>query len=84
MNFFNNLIKRWRIYKAETHKRRVVQSAKEIFQLTEFNSALWFTYNGNLFCPAAYFGNDYNEAVALVNTLRELYVERNTRTESEE
>lgn len=83
MNYLSKIRQWWRDHRTKTHKRRVEIAATELYQLTEFQNALWLTYNGNLFCPAHFFGDEGN-AVALVNTLRELYVERNTKTESEE
>ena len=83
MNYLVKIRQWWRDHKSKTHRRRVELAATELYQLTEFQHTLWMTYNGDLFCPAHFFGDEV-EAVAMVNTLRQLYIERKTLTESEE
>ena len=52
--------------------------AKRLFQIKEYNSLLWLTYNGQLVAPFTLLcsGEDINECVALLNTIRDLYIER--------
>ena len=52
--------------------------AQRLFQIKEHNSLLWLTYNGQLVAPFAMLcnGEDTNECVALINSIRDLYVER--------
>ena len=54
--------------------------ACEVFQIKEYNSLLWFTYNGSLFAPCTSCGCKTGEdAVAMVNVIRQQYVERNMK-----
>ena len=67
--------------KEKWHKNaiNVVESeAKRLFQIKEYNSLLWLTYNGQLIAPFAMLcsGEDVNESVALLNAIRDLYTER--------
>lgn len=54
------------------------EEATRLFQIKEYNSLLWLTYNGQLVAPFAMLcnGDDANECVALVNAIRDLYVKR--------
>ena len=67
--------------KEKWHKNAIngVESeAKRLFQIKEYNSLLWLTYNGQLIAPFAMLcsGEDVNESVALLNAIRDLYTER--------
>ena len=52
--------------------------AKRLFQIKEYNSLLWLTYNGQLIAPFAMLcgGEDVNECVVFLNVIRDLYAER--------
>lgn len=70
-------------HKEKWHKnaeRTAKEEATRLFQVKEHNSLLWLTYDGNLIAPFTLLckGNDVNECVALINTIRDLYVERFT------
>lgn len=66
----------------EAHNKRVQEAASHIYQITEYENQLWFTYNGSLFAPCSIVVGDNNgefsstECVALLNTIRDLYVQR--------
>ena len=66
----------------ERWRENTIKFAKEestrLFQITEHNSLLWLTYNGQLVAPFAMLcnGDDASECVALVNAIRDLYVKR--------
>jgi hypothetical protein len=56
------------------------EEATRLFQIGEHNSLLWLIYDGHLIAPFAMLcnGDDANECVALINTIRDLYVKRIT------
>ena len=66
----------------EVHNKKVEEEASHIYQITEYENRLWFTYNGSLFAPCSIVVGDNNgefsstECVALLNTIRDLYVQR--------
>jgi ribosomal protein S19 len=68
--------------RVENHNKRVEETARQLYQITEYHHQLWFTYNGSLFAPCSVVvGNNSGEfssteCVALLNTIRELYVQR--------
>lgn len=78
----------WTRRKSKYNKNRekyVIDRAKEIYQITEYNHQLWYTYNGALFAPCSIVirNNDgefsSTACVALLNTIRDLYVERHKK-----
>lgn len=73
-NWYDKRKKKWR----ENSIAGAKAEAKRIFQIKEYNSLLWLTYDGHLVAPFAMLcnGEDTNECVALINTIRDLYVER--------
>lgn len=68
--------------RVKVHNKRVEEAASHIYQITEYGNQLWFTYNGSLFAPCSIVVGDNNgefsstECVALLNTIRDLYVQR--------
>ena len=66
----------------EVHNKRVEEEASHIYQITEYENQLWFTYNGSLFAPCSIVvGNNEGvfsstACVEFLNAIRELYVER--------
>lgn len=54
---------------------RIIEQAKETFQVEEFDGNFWLTYNGALICPTYMFTEEPLTALAKI---RELYVKRNT------
>ena len=73
-----NWLKEYRQKKAERKEREVRQRAESLYQICEHDNALWLTYNGNLVCPCSFLKED---AVVAVNTMRKMYVERNSKDE---
>jgi hypothetical protein len=73
-NWYDERKKKWH----ENSIAGAKAAAKRIFQIKEYNSLLWLTYDGQLVAPFAMLcnGEDINECVALINTIRDLYVER--------
>lgn len=61
---------------AENKKKQAEENAKDLYQICEHDNALWITYNGNLVCPCSFLKDD---AVVAVNTMRKMYVERNSK-----
>lgn len=61
--------------KTKEQKRieRIKKRAIEIFQITEYNGQLWFTYDNFLYCPCLMIGN---EPINALSMLREQYIER--------
>lgn len=73
----------WSQRKSEHNERRekmIREMAKELYQIVEYENQLWFTYNGSLFAPCSLIvGNEKGEfssteCVAMLNTIRSLYV----------
>lgn len=68
--------------RVKVHNKRVEEAASHIYQITEYENQLWFTYNGSLFAPCSIVVGNNNgefsstECVALLNTIRDLYVQR--------
>lgn len=66
----------------EVHNKKVEEEASHIYQITEYENQLWFTYNGSLFAPCSIIvgnndgGFSSTECVALLNTIRDMYVGR--------
>ena len=64
----------------ERHEKMIRERAKELYQIVEYENQLWFTYNGSLFAPCSLIvGNEKGEfssteCVAMLNTIRSLYV----------
>jgi hypothetical protein len=80
MRWFKELIEK---RKEKWHKNAIngaKSEAKRLFQIKEYNSLLWLTYNGQLVAPFAMLcgGEDVNKCVALLNAIRDLYVKRIT------
>jgi hypothetical protein len=78
MRWFKELIAK---RKERWHKNAIngaKSEAKRLFQIKEYNSLLWLTYNGQLVAPFTLLcgGEDVNECIALLNTIRDIYVER--------
>lgn len=58
---------------------KLEQEAKVIYQIKEFDGEIWLTFNGALVCPCVLL---MNEPVEALNTIRKLYVKRNTIEET--
>lgn len=68
--------------RVKVHNKRVEEAASHIYQITEYENQLWFTYNGSLFAPCSIIvGNNEgefssSECVGMLNVIRELYIKR--------
>lgn len=66
--------------KEEFFRKRVEELAKFLFNVTVYEHTLWFTYNGSLYAPCSIFGcKTVKDAVVAVETMRAVYIERNTK-----
>lgn len=66
-------------YKKTNERKRIEwieKRADEIFQITEYDGRLWFTYETFLYCPCSMMGDDTIGALA---TLRKNYIDRKTK-----
>ena len=67
-------ISEWRKNRDDKKKAEKTQEfysrTKSIFQITEYNKEMWFTFNGKLVCPCTYFKDD---AITALEELRRLY-----------
>ena len=65
-------------HQREQEKKLVenTERAADLYQIREYESQLWLTFNGNLICPCSML-ND--EPVVALNVMRKMYVERNTK-----
>jgi len=57
----------------ERQRREKQEQANELFQLREYDSQIWLTFNGSLVCPSEMLSI---EPVEAVKKMRELYIER--------
>lgn len=70
-------IKQWKEDASKRRKEAIIETSKELYQITEYNHQLWFTYRNALFAPCKVMGAETAEqAVIIINTLRDFYVER--------
>lgn len=75
MNKIKELLARRRQRRAEKRHQHIVERSQELFQICEYNSNVWLTYDGFLVCPAYLLGGDDN--VETLNEIRDLYIKRN-------
>lgn len=75
-----DIITRWRKSLAEKRVKHIERDAEERFQLQESNGQLWLTYCGALVCPTTMLKDD---AIASVNVMRIMYIERKKKDEGE-
>ena len=79
MNWLANVIER---FKKKWNKRTIIAIKDEactLYQIKEYDSLLWLTYNGQLIVPFTLIcntNNDVAECVALLEVIREMYVKR--------
>ena len=64
---------------------RAIALANELFQVREYQDAIWFTYDGELICPMEMFKGYLSSPSVVLRIMRDLYVERyvNNTTKSE-
>lgn len=72
-------IDEWRKRREQTRQKALKTEAEELFQIAEHDHSLWFTYAGELIAPCKLLGcNTSEDKVVLVETIRTLYIERNS------
>lgn len=73
------LIRKIKEYNKASHLRRLEERAREIFQICEYDNKLWYTCNGMLVCQCeqVVHSQDWNDAIALLENMRNSYIERN-------
>jgi hypothetical protein len=84
-SFFSELKENKEKRKKNERRMRAIALANELFQVREYQDAIWFTYDGELICPCAMFKDSLFLPGALLQQMRNLYVERyvNDTTKSE-
>jgi len=80
MNWIRNAISK---RKEKLHKNAVENAKIEacrLFQIKEYNSLLWLTFDGFLMVPFYMLckGDDTSECIALLNAIRDIYAKRIT------
>lgn len=73
-------IKQWKKSFDAKKIERIEEESKEIYQVKEFESQLWLTYRGALICPTKLLEGD---AIASLNVMRSMYIERAKKNERE-
>ena len=78
MNWFKNIIVK---YKKKCNKNTIIATkdeACELYQIKEYDSHLWLTYDGVLIVPLDLIcdASETSQCVALLETIRDLYVKR--------
>lgn len=67
-------ISEWRKSRSDRKKAEEMQAfykrVQNVFQITECNGEMWFTFDDKLICPCSLFGDD---AIGILNELRRLY-----------
>ena len=78
MNWFENIIVK---YKKKWNKNTIIATKNEahrLYQIKEYDSHLWLTYNGVLIVPFHLIcdASSTVQCLALLDTIRDLYVKR--------
>lgn len=78
MNWLDNVIER---FKKKWDKRTIIAIKDEacmLYQIKEYDSLLWLTYNGQLIVPFNLIcdASSTVQCLALLDTIRDLYVKR--------
>ena len=75
-NKIMGFLKRIKELRVERENRHIKERADVIFQITEYNGELWFTYDTFLYCPCSMMADD---PIVSLNILRQGYIERNSK-----
>lgn len=72
-NLIENRKEKWRKNATKIAK----EEATRLFQIREYNHLLWLTYDGHFIAPFSMIcnGENTNDCIALINTIRDLYIE---------
>ena len=75
-SFFSELKENNRKRKENEKRMRAIALANDLFQVCEYKNAIWLTYDGELICPCSMFNDSLFLPGALLQQMRDLYVER--------
>ena len=84
MKSISELLNEYKEWRKSVKEKRINRLAHELFQITEHDNMLWFTYNGELFCPCYLFTENNNKeynGTTFLSLVRKLFIERNLRNE---
>lgn len=75
MGWFSNYWENSKTRRKANKERYIKERANDIYQITEHDGRLWFTYNGSLFCPCDMMKKELLDALA---ELRSSYIARHS------
>ena len=86
MEWFAELKEKYMAWSKKRRIKRTEEIAESLFQITEYNGMLWYTFGGSLFCPCSFVNkDDYididTQYIGTLKTLRNYYIKRNTGDE---
>lgn len=73
MKSISEFLRERKEYQERKRIERIEKRADEIFQITEYDGRLWFTYETFLYCPCSMMGDD---AIGALVALRKSYIDR--------
>lgn len=76
MKSISEFLRERKEYQERKRIERIEKRADEIFQITEYDGRLWFTYETFLYCPCSMMGDD---AIGALVALRKSYIDRKTK-----
>jgi hypothetical protein len=76
MKSISEFLREHKEYQERKRIERIEKRADEIFQITEHDGRLWFTYETFLYCPCSVMGDD---AIGALVALRKSYIDRKTK-----
>ena len=76
MKSISEFLRERKEYQERKRIERIEKRAEEIFQITEYDGRLWFTYETFLYCPCSMMGDD---AIGALVALRKSYIDRKTK-----
>lgn len=74
-DLFGNFTERCRKRQEDYDNRRI----REMYQICEYDGAVWLTFEGRLVCPTSFFAE--TDPVAVVAAIRETYKEHRKQNE---
>lgn len=81
MEWIKKLIAYIKAKNEQRNKAYIEKHAVELYQITEHKKQLWLTFNGVRVAPFSLITTNKTaeESINLVNTLRKMYVDENTK-----
>ena len=76
MKTIQQLRAQYRTRKRTKNYHELLERSCDLFQLKEYLSEIWLTYDGNLICPVSFLKG---EPVSALQEIRKLYVQRNQK-----